>query len=140
MPSTSTTPGPRSGGHPRLIFSSGGIAAADSAAAAGVQREFTLSSGRTVIGSGAGADLRLAGLADRHAEVRLDEAGQWVYVHLGPVDASKVNGQPVTEAVLHTGDRIEIGDWVLSFARDEYADHGGFGLMDDETLGAPPTA
>ncbi len=138
MSNTGTTQDPASGGHPRLVFSSGGMAAADSAAAAGVQREFALLPGRTVIGSGAGVNLRLAGLADRHAEVRRNESGQWVYVHLGPPDASKVNGQPVTEAVLHTGDRIEIGDWLLSYARDEYADHGGLDDVADQTIAEPP--
>jgi hypothetical protein len=119
----STTTADRSGGYPRLVLAAGGTAAVDSDAAAGVQREFPLLSGRTVIGSGAGADVTLAGLADRHGEVRRDAAGDYVYVHLGPANGSRVNGQPVSEAVLHTGDRIEVGGWVLSYARDEYADH-----------------
>ena len=36
------------------------------------QREFELLPGVTVIGSGADADLRLAGLEEHHAEVRRD--------------------------------------------------------------------
>jgi hypothetical protein len=30
----------------------------------------------------------------------------------------------VRERILRTGCRLEVGDWVLVFARDEHADHG----------------
>jgi len=33
-------------------------------------------------------------------------------------------GQPVSQKPLRTGDRIEIGDWTLSYFREEFADHG----------------
>jgi hypothetical protein len=139
MARITTTHDPAGGGHPRLVFASGGTAELASAAGGGVQREFRLLPGRTVIGSGAGCDLRLAGLADRHAEVRRDEADEYVFVQLGPPDGSRVNGQPVLEAVLHTGDRLELGEWGLSFARDEYADHGrpDGGRQGGETFGEP---
>lgn len=139
MARITTTHDPAGGGHPRLVFSSGGTADQASAAGDGAQQEFRLLRGRTVIGSGPGADLRLAGLADRHGEVCRDEADEYVYVHLGQPDGSRVNGQPVREAVLHTGDRIELGEWMLSFARDEYADHGrpDGGRQGGETFGEP---
>ena len=62
-----TTHDPGGGGHPRLVFTLGGSAQADT-----VQREFELLPGVTVIGSGADADLCLAGLGEHHAEVRRD--------------------------------------------------------------------
>lgn len=111
------------GGRPRLVFSAGDTAPIDGDAAAGVQQEFDLLPDRTEIGSGASADLRLAGLGDPHAEVRPDAAGDYVYRQLGPTGGSRINGQPVREAVLHTGDRIELGPWRLSFLRDEHAEH-----------------
>lgn len=114
-----TTHDPRGGGHPRLIFALGG-----SAPAGTVQREFELLPGVTVIGSGADADLRLAGLREHHAEIRRDEFDEYVYVDLGTSAGSRVDGQPVGEQALHTGDRIELGTWTLSYYREEFADHG----------------
>ena len=78
----------------------------------------------TVIGSGDDVDVRLAGLEDRHAEIRRDDADEYVYVHLAPEGSSSVNGAAVGERALHTGDRIQLGSWTLSFSRDEFADHG----------------
>jgi hypothetical protein len=36
----------------------------------------------------------------------------------------KVNGRPVTEALLRTGARVDVGGHHLAFVREEYADHG----------------
>ena len=114
-----TTHDPHGGGRPRLLFAFGGYAQADTE-----QREFALIHGVTVIGSGADADLRLAELGDPHAEVRRDSADEYIYVDLGTSAGSRVNGQPVGERALHTGDRIELGIWMLSYYREEFADHG----------------
>jgi pSer/pThr/pTyr-binding forkhead associated (FHA) protein len=114
-----TTHDPRGGGHPRLIFALGGDAQANAE-----QREFELLPGVTIIGSGADADLRLAGLDEHHAEVRRDAADEYIYVDLGTSAGSRVDGQPAGEQTLRTGDRIELGHWTLSFFREEFADHG----------------
>jgi hypothetical protein len=114
-----TTHDPRGGGRPRLIFALGGRGPADVA-----QREFDLLPGVTVIGSGADADLCLAGLGQHHAEVRRDRFDEYVYVDLGTSAGSRVDGRPVGAQELHTGDRIELGTWTLSYYRQEFADHG----------------
>jgi hypothetical protein len=114
-----TTHDPQGGGRPRLIFAIG-----DSAPAGSQQREFDLLRGVTVLGSGPEADLRLAGLDERHAEVRRDDADEYVFVDLGSAAGSRVDGQPMGEQALHTGDRIELGGWTLAFYREEFADHG----------------
>jgi len=114
-----TTHDPRGGGRPRLIFALGGIAPAGT-----VQREFDLLPGVTVIGSAADADLRLAGLAEHHAEIRRDQFDEYIFVDLGTAAGSRVDGQACGEQALHTGDRIELGNWMLSYYREEYADHG----------------
>src|ERR1700684_2932074 len=114
-----TTHDPRGGGRARLIFAVGGSMPAGS-----VQREFEWLHGVTVIGSGADADLRLAGLGERHAEVRRDEFDEYVYVDLGTPAGSRIDGTPVSSQALHTGDRIELGAWTLSYYREEFADHG----------------
>jgi hypothetical protein len=114
-----TTHDPRGGGHPRLIFALGSDAPPNTE-----QREFMLRPGVTVIGSAADADLRLAGLDGHHAEIRRDAADEYVYVDLGTSAGSRVDGRPVGEQALHTGDRIELGTWTMSYYRDEFADHG----------------
>lgn len=114
-----TTHDPHGGGHPRLVFALGDNAHTDSA-----QREFELLRGITVIGSGEDADLRLAGLDEHHAEVRRDQADEYIYVDLGTHTESTVDGRPERHKVLHTGDRIELGKWTMSFYREESADHG----------------
>jgi FHA domain len=114
-----TTHDPRGGGHPRLIFAVGDYAPANTE-----QREFMLRPGVTVIGSASDADLRLAGLAAHHAEIRRDATDEYVYVDLGTSAGSRVDGRPAVENALHTGDRIELGTWTLSYFREEFADHG----------------
>jgi hypothetical protein len=114
-----TTHDPRGGGHPRLIFALGGEAPPGTE-----QRQFELRPGVTVIGSGTNADLRLDGLGEYHAEIRRDRADEYVYVDLGTPAGSRVDGRPVSEQVLRTGDRIELGNWTLSYYREEFADHG----------------
>lgn len=113
-----TTHDPRGGGRPRLIFAFGGSAPEHAS-----QREFDLKPGVTVIGSGPDADLRLDGLAARHAEIRRDERDEYVYTDLGGDASGRVDGQAVSKP-LRTGDRIELGGWTLSYFREEYADHG----------------
>jgi pSer/pThr/pTyr-binding forkhead associated (FHA) protein len=114
-----TTHDPHGGGHPRLIFAMGDEAPADAE-----QRQFELIQGVTVIGSGEDADLRLDGLAEHHAEIRRNPADEYVYVDLGTPAGSRIDGHPVGEQALHTGDRIQLGDWTLSYYREEFADHG----------------
>jgi hypothetical protein len=49
-----------------------------------------------------------------------------------PLEGPARNGGPVrvhgavvaTEALLRTGTRIDVGPWTLTYAREEYADHG----------------
>jgi predicted component of type VI protein secretion system len=107
------------GGRPRLVFSMGG-----SAPPGAMPREFILrEEGTTRIGSAADADLRLDGLAEQHAEIRCHD-DEYVLLDLGAPGGSRVDGQPVERAALHTGDRIEFGDWTMSYLRDEHADHG----------------
>jgi FHA domain len=114
-----TTHDPHGGGHPRLIFAMGGEAPPGTE-----QRQFELLRGVTVIGSSKDADLRLEGLAENHAEIRRDAADEYVYVDLGTPAGSRIDGQPVSNQVLRTGDRIELGNWTVSYYREEFADHG----------------
>lgn len=77
---------------------------------------------RTVIGSDPTCDIVLPGLAGVHAEVRHDEADEFVLVAHDP--EVRVHGDRVTTRLLRTSARIALGDRVLTFVREEYADHG----------------
>ena len=114
-----TTHDPRGGGQARLIFALGGRAPAGTS-----QREFELARGVTAIGSSSDADLSLTGLGERHAEIRRDAADEYIWVDLGTLAGSRVDGRHAREQVLRTGDRIELGAWTLSYYREEFADHG----------------
>lgn len=119
-----TTNDPAGGGRPRLIVGEGGRRSDEGDGAGRDQQEFELLPGVTTIGSSPDADIRLAGLCPQHAEVRRNRTDEYAYVHLDPAGHSTVDGANVGEKLLHSGDRIELGDWMLSFARAEFADHG----------------
>lgn len=110
-----TTHDPGRGGRPRLVL----VDRVD-----GRGRHVLRLGQSTTIGSGEDCDLLLGGLPEVQAEVHHDDADEFVIVHRGGLLPTRVNGAPVREQVLRTGSRVEVGDWVLVFARDEYADHG----------------
>jgi pSer/pThr/pTyr-binding forkhead associated (FHA) protein len=97
-----------------LILALGGTAPQQAS-----QREFDLLPGVTVIGSGPDADLRLDGLDAHHAEIRRDDRDEYIYVDLGSGVPVRVDGQEVSSKSLRTSDRIELGDWALSYFREE---------------------
>jgi hypothetical protein len=109
----------RGAGRPRLIVALGGLAPEGAK-----PREFDLEPGVTIIGSGPDTDVRLEGLESRHAEIRHDEQDEYVFINRGTGSPGRVDGQPASQKPLRTGDRIEIGDWTLSYVREEFADHG----------------
>jgi hypothetical protein len=121
-----TTHDPAGGGRPRLLFSaecSARMAGGDDRGQ-GLQYEFNLARGVTTIGSARDAYLRLQGIGARVAEIHRDASDEYVFVPVGDAAASRLNGADAVEAPLHTGDRLEFGDWVMSYFREEYADHG----------------
>lgn len=78
----------------------------------------------TRIGSTPDSDLLLDAVDDQQAEIRRNEHDEYVLVSLSPRVATRVNGQVVTEQLLRTGSRIELGDYRMAYFREEYADHG----------------
>lgn len=64
-----------------------------------------------VLGSSADCDVRLdaSDVATRHAEIRLVEGGALVLQDLGSGGGTLLNGEPVSEAPLASGDEIRIG-------------------------------
>jgi hypothetical protein len=91
-------------------------------------REFDLLPTRTSIGSGAEADLQLAGLSPLHAEIRHTDDDEYVLYPIGELAGSSMSaetsGRKDGGQVLRTGARIELGQWKMAYFREEFADHG----------------
>ena len=114
-----TTHDPDRGGNPRLILSLGAHPKASDRPTV-----FPLRDDVTTIGSAADCDIRLAGLEPLHAEILHDDDDEFVLTPVGSTAEARVHGAEVQSAILRTGSRIELGERVLTFFREEYADHG----------------
>jgi hypothetical protein len=114
-----TTHDPNRGGNPRLVLAPG-----RHPSPADVRQVFPLRGTVTTIGSDPGCDIRLAGIEPRHADIRHDDRDEFVLVRRGRPGSVLVNGGPVDSSLLRTATRVQLGEVTLSFARDEYADHG----------------
>jgi hypothetical protein len=66
----------------------------------------------------------LRGAALRHAEIRRDVADEYRFIPLAGHQLATVNGRQMGELLLRSGSRIELGSFVLTFFREEFADHG----------------
>ncbi len=114
-----TTHDPYRGGDPRLILPLGPYARASDRPTV-----FRLRDDVTTIGAGGECHLQLPGLEPLHAEVRHDDNDEFVLVRIGSPGSTRVFGAPADIAILRTGCGIDLGPWHLSYAREEYADHG----------------
>ena len=104
-------------GDPRLI-----LAPREHAMPGGVQPVFRLRRDVVTIGSAADAGICLPGLRPRHAEVRHEADDEFWIVDLS--GDTRVNGERVRRQLLRTASRLEVGQWTMTFYREEYADHG----------------
>ncbi len=119
---SNTTRDRHSSGDPRLIASLGeNMTIEDPRDSGPIPRVFHLLPGVTTIGSHSDADVLLPGLAARHAEIRRDEADEYHFVDLSNAGTNHVDGATPTGKPLRTGDRLNIGGWVMSYFRDEFA-------------------
>ncbi|MBA2444222.1 MAG: hypothetical protein H0V49_02700 [Nocardioidaceae bacterium] len=114
-----TTHDPNRGGSPRLVMPPGPYARLGDR-----PKVFPLHDDVTTIGGGADCDIRLPGLEPLHAEIRHDDEDEFVLVRRGSPGTTRVHGAPVETASLRTGCGIDLGQWHLSYFREEYADHG----------------
>lgn len=120
---TADTARPSQPGHPRLIFALGGEALQLPEDDRLIRDGFELRRDVSTIGSAPSADLRLEGVAALQARV-VREAGELIFVNVSTTSPSRVNGAESARVLLRTGDRIEMGQHVLSYFREEFADHG----------------
>jgi hypothetical protein len=115
-----TTHAERGEGNPRLIFIVGSENWDGTP-----PREFPLLEDTTRIGSGPDSDLQLDGLNPLHAEIVHDENDEYILVLHGAAGISNDLEEPGHPGgQLHTGARVDLGDWKMTFAREEFADHG----------------
>ncbi|MDQ3113107.1 MAG: FHA domain-containing protein, partial [Actinomycetota bacterium] len=56
----------------------------------------------TTIGGGADCDIQLSGLEPLHAEIRHDDADEFVLKRIGSTADTRVRGAPVQSAILRT--------------------------------------
>ena len=114
-----TTHDPDRGGYPRLVLAPGAHPGPEA-----VRTVFHLSD-RVLVGSHPACDVVLDGLLPRHAEVVRTEEDEFLVRPLEGARDVRVHGAVVlTEALLRTGTRVDVGPWTLTYAREEYADHG----------------
>ena len=75
-----------------------------------------LGDGVAVIGRSADCTIHLTdtSVSRRHAELRPAGTG-WTVIDLGSTNGTRVNGAPATNAALHDGDTITVGDVQLRF-------------------------
>ncbi|MET0820612.1 MAG: FHA domain-containing protein [Aeromicrobium sp.] len=106
-------------GHPRLYLADTSDPALDRRV--GV---FALPTDGVVIGSGEGAGLVLAGVDDVQAEIVRTDDDEYVLIARSSTVLTTVGGRQLPRQTLHTGSRIQLGPWRLSYVRDEFADHG----------------
>jgi hypothetical protein len=114
-----TTHDPDRGGNPRLILPLGAYPREGDRPTV-----FRLRDDVTTIGAGVDCDIRLPGLEPLHAEIRHDDEDEFVLTRIGSTADTRVHGAPVQSAILRTGCGVDLGEWHLSFFREEYADHG----------------
>ncbi|ACZ30438.1 hypothetical protein Xcel_1407 [Xylanimonas cellulosilytica DSM 15894] len=110
-------------GNPRLVLGNDGWVWEGES-----QRSFAITGEVTTIGSSPDADVLLEGIAPAHAEIRHDERDDYV-LHLNqpgtaPTVAGGHNVDTPGDQPLHHGATFTVGEWSLTFERDEHADHG----------------
>jgi hypothetical protein len=116
-PMPAATPIP---GRPRLVLSPKGTATSGSPESRSESRSFVLEQAVTTLGRARDCDLTIddPGISRRHAEVRVTHDDTEI-IDLGSTNGVRVNGALLARAVLHDGDRIDLGSTVLTFRFDE---------------------
>lgn len=114
-----TTHDPLGGGRPRLVYYPA------PPEQGGVRTELDLRRGTTTIGSDPQDDLVLTGLPAGHVQVRRNPATDEYEVVPARGRSVRVHGSEVEGPVaLRTGSIVTVGEWSLTYRREEYADHG----------------
>lgn len=87
-------------------------------------RVYPLGPGTSTIGSDPTCDIVLPQVSTCQAEVRRDEADDYLLFNTSPEHSTFVDGRHASGRRLHAGDRVAIGKWTFVYERAEFADHG----------------
>ncbi len=109
-------------GHPRLIFAVGDEARELPEDDRLISHGFELCRDVTTIGSAPSADLRLPAMAPVQARI-VREANELIFLNVATASPSRINGADASCVLLRTGHGIEMGRYVLTYSREEVADH-----------------
>ena len=112
-----TTHAEHGAGHPQLI-----VVVAPLGLDAQVPARFPLDKDEVTIGSGADQDIQLPGTDPHHVTIYHDERDEYRLHPVGVVGGGS-SAEPADRA-LRTGASIRLGEWELTFHREEFADHG----------------
>lgn len=116
-----TTHDPLGGGNPRLVY----YPAAPELGGLASRQELHLRRGVTTVGGAPEDDLVVAGLQPGHLRIERDPTSDEYEVVPVPDALTTVGGRAVEAPVaLRTGMVLRAGDLELTYAREEYADHG----------------
>lgn len=114
---TTTTHDPLRGGAPRLVE-----VPTDGVWVSEVPVHWLNRESVTTVGSSVHSHVQLRGLKPHHAEVEHTADDDFIiHAREGTV---RVHGELVDSAALSNSARIQVGETVLAFSREEYADHG----------------
>lgn len=125
---TQTTHATYGAGNPRLVLHGLNYTQED-VAHTNEAPSYLLTKKRTVIGSSPDADLQLDGLEPEHAIIDHDDRDEYIVTYLAEAQTGiNLFGSPGDAVpgpqILRTGSPLQLGNWQLSFYREEFADHG----------------
>lgn len=122
-PEITTTHAGRGAGEPRLL-----IATDDDLFIEGEPEVVDITKEITLIGSSQSADVFLEHADANHAEIRHTDTDEYVLILYGEANTSSYPNTELPNGLdgymMRTGFSFTIGSKALTFARDEFADHG----------------
>lgn len=106
-----------------------------------IGREFTFDQPEVSIGRTSENDVVLvdAGVSRRHAVIR-SEGGRYFVQDQGSANGTQINGEPVVEEELQSGDLLGIGPVVLTFEAAAMDEENSTRILDTSTLAPPAPA
>jgi hypothetical protein len=110
---------------PPPTFGSPVVAAASTSAAfssarltnINAKKSYALAGDSVIFGRDASCDIVIddVNISRRHAKLTQDVVGTWKLTDLGSTNGTRLNGRPITAALLRDGDQISVGVTVLEF-------------------------
>jgi hypothetical protein len=83
-------------------------------------KSYALTADILILGRDEGCDITIddANVSRRHAQIKKDATGRWKLTDLGSTNGTRLNGNPVSSALLRDGDQVSLGMTILEFRED----------------------